>query len=129
MSTEQNKAVVRRFIEEVLTKQNAAVVDELFAPDYVNHMMPGGREGFKQFFPMLRSAFPDLKMESNIERLMAEGDYVMVRVTMRITNAGKEAAGSGLGEYRLANGKIVEDWPVSGAMDLMQQVGVTLPSG
>jgi predicted SnoaL-like aldol condensation-catalyzing enzyme len=129
MSTESNKAVVRRFIEEILNKQNAAPVDELLAPDYVNHMMPGGREGFKQFFPVLRSASPDLKMEFNIERLMAEGDYVMVRVATRITNAGKEAAGSGLGEYRLANGKIVEDWPVSGATDLMQQVGVTLPSG
>jgi len=129
MSTEQNKAVVRRFIEEVLNKQNAALVDELLAPDYVNHMMPGGREGFKQFLPTLRSAYPDLKMEFNIERLMAEGDYVMVRVTTRVTNAGKEAAGSGLGEYRLANDKIVEDWPVSGATDLIQQVGVTLPSG
>ena len=129
MSTEQNKAVVRRFIEEVLNKQNAALVDELFAPDYVNHMMPGGREGFKQFFPMLRSAYPDLKMEINIERMMAEGDYVMLRATMRITNAGKEATGSGLGEYRLANGKIVEDWPLSGSADLMPQVGVTLPSG
>ena len=129
MSTEQNKAVVRRFIEEVLNKQNAALVDELFAPDYVNHMMPGGREGFKQFFPMLRSAYPDLKMELNIERLMAEGDYVMLRATIRVINAGKEATGSGLGEYRLANGKIVEDWPVSGSADLMPQVGVTLPSG
>ena len=129
MSTEQNKAVVRRFIEEVLNNQNAALVDELFAPDYVNHMMPGGREGFKQFFPMLRSAYPDLKMEINIERMMAEGDYVMLRATMRITNAGKEATGSGLGEYRLANGKIVEDWPLSGSAELMPQVGVTLPSG
>ena len=129
MSTEQNKAVVRRFIEEVLNKQNAALVDELFAPDYVNHMMPGGREGFKQFFPMLRSAYPDLKMEINIERMMAEGDYVMLRATIRVTNAGKEATGSGLGEYRLANGKIVEDWPLSGSADLMPQVGVTLPSG
>lgn len=129
MSTEQNKAVVRRFIEEVLNKQNAALVDELFAPDYVNHMMPGGREGFKQFFPMLRSAYPDLKMELNIERMMAEGDYVMLRAAIRVTNAGKEATGSGLGEYRLANGKIVEDWPLSGSADLMPQVGVTLPSG
>jgi predicted SnoaL-like aldol condensation-catalyzing enzyme len=129
MSTEQNKAVVRRFIEEILNKQNAALVDELFAADYVNHMMPGGREGFKQFLPMLRSAYPDLKMYTSIERLMAEGDYVMVRATMRITNAGKEATGSGLGEYRLANRKIVEDWPLSGSADLMQQVGVTLPSG
>ena len=129
MSTESNKAIVRRFIEEVLNKQNAALVDELFAPDYINHMMPGGREGFKQFFPMLRSAYPDLKMELNIERLMAEGDYVMLRATVRVTNAGKEATGSGLGEYRLANGKIVEDWPLSGSADLMPQVGVTLPSG
>ena len=129
MSTEQNKAVVRRFIEEVLNKQNAALVDELCAPDYVNHMMPGGREGFKQFLPMLRSAYPDLKMELNIERLMAEGDYVMMRAMVRVTNAGKEATGSGLGEYRLANGKIVEDWPLSGSADLMPQVGVTLPSG
>ena len=129
MSTEQNKAVVRRFIEEVLNKQNAALVDELFAPDYVNHMVPGGREGFKQFFPMLRSAFPDFKWHFSIERLMAEGDYVMLRATVRVTKAGKEATGSGLGEYRLANGKIVEDWPLSGSADLMPQVGVTLPSG
>ena len=128
MSTEQNKAVVRRFIEEVLNKQNAALVDELFAPDYVNHMMPGGREGFKQFFPMLRSAYPDLKMEFNIERLMAEGDYVMGRATMHVTNAGKEATGSGLAEFRLANGKIVEDWPIANVPEVLQQVGVALPS-
>ena len=127
MSTEQNKAVVRRFIEEILTNQNAALVDELFAPDYVNHLVPGGREGFKQFFSMIRSTYPDLKMDYKIERLMAEGDYVMMRASMRISNDGKEATGSGLGEYRLANGKIVEDWPLSGAAELLQQVGVALP--
>jgi predicted SnoaL-like aldol condensation-catalyzing enzyme len=127
MSTEQNKAVVRRFIEGTMNTMNNALVDELFAPDYVNHMMPGGREGFKQFLPMLRSAYPDLKLEFNIERMMAEGDYVMLRAAMRVTNAGKEATGSGLGEFRLTSGKIVEDWPLSGATDLMQQVGVILP--
>ena len=127
MSTEQNKAVVRRFLEEILTNQNAALVDELLAPDYVNHMLPGGREGFKQFAPMLRSAYPDLTMDYKIERLMAEGDYVMMRASMRISYAGKEATGSGLGEYRLKNGKIVEDWPLSGAAELLQQVGVALP--
>jgi predicted SnoaL-like aldol condensation-catalyzing enzyme len=128
MSTEQNKAVVRRFIEEILINQNAALVDELLAPDYINHMVPGGREGFKQFFPMVRSAAPDLKFNFSIERMMAEGDYVMIRATSHVTNAGKEASGSGLGEYRVANGKIVEDWPLSGAFELLQQVGVTLPS-
>ena len=129
MSTEQNKAVVRRFIEEILTNQNAALVDELFAPDYVNHLVPGGREGFKQFFTMLSSAFPDLKFHYSVEHLIAEGDYVVARITYHITNAGKEATGSDLSEYRVANGKIVEDWPPSGTAALLQQVGVTLPSG
>ncbi len=129
MSTEQNKAVVRRFIEEILTNQNAALVDELFAPDYVNHLMPGGREGFKQFLPMMRSAFPDFKFHFNIEHLIAEGDHVVARFTWRVTNAGKEATSSDLSEYRVANGKIVEDWPPSDTAALLQQVGVTLPSG
>ncbi len=60
---------------------DSSFVDELFAPDYVNHMVPGGREGFKQFFAMMRSAYPGLKMEYKIERLMAEGDYVMMRAS------------------------------------------------
>jgi len=129
MSTEQNKAVVRRFIEEVLNNQNFALVDELLAPDYVNHLAPGGREGFKQFWTMWSSAFPDLKFHSSVEHLIAEGDYVVARITYHFTNAGKEATGSDLSEYRVANGKIVEDWPPSGTADLLQQVGVTLPSG
>ena len=129
MSTEQNKAVVRRFIEQTLSSLDVALVDELFAPDYVNHMMPRGREGFKQFFSMLRSAYPDLKMHNSIEHLIAEGDYVVARVTFHFTNAGKEATVSDLAEFRLANGKIVEDWPISEVAALMQQVGVTLPPG
>ena len=127
MSTEQNKAVVRRFIEETLNAMDSSLVDELFAPDYSNHMVPGGREGFKQFFSMVASAYPDLKMKYSIERLMAEGDYVMMRASMHISNNGKEATGTGLGEYRFANGKIVEDWPLSGVAELLQQVGVALP--
>jgi predicted SnoaL-like aldol condensation-catalyzing enzyme len=127
MSTEQNKTVVRRFIEEALNAMDSSLVDELFAPGYTNHMVPGGREGFKQFFSMVGSAYPDLKMKYSIERLMAEGDYVMMRASIHISNNGKEATGSGLGEYRFANGKIVEDWPLSGAAELLQQVGVALP--
>lgn len=129
MSTEQNKAVVRRLIEEVLNKQDFAHVDELLAPDYINHLAPGGREGFKQFNTMLRSAVPNLKVYMSIEHLTAEGDYVVARMTFHFANAGKEATGSDWSEYRFANGKIVEDWPPSGMMGLLQQVGVTLPSG
>jgi predicted SnoaL-like aldol condensation-catalyzing enzyme len=127
MSTEQNKAVVRRFIETELTNLDVSLVDELFAPDYVNHMLPGGREGFKQFMTMMRSAIPGLKIHQSVDHLVAEGDYVVARTNLRYTNAGKEASGSYLSEYRLANGKIVEDWPPSDAMGLLQQVGVTLP--
>lgn len=127
MSTEQNKAVVRRFVESSLNTMNSDFVDELFAPDYVNHMLPGGREGFKQFFAMIRTAYPGLKMNYKIERMMAEGDYVMMRANAHVSYHGKEATGTGLGEYRLANGKIVEDWPLSGAAELMQQVGIALP--
>jgi predicted ester cyclase len=129
MSTEQNKAVVRRFVEGTLNNLDNAFVDELFAPDYVNHLVPGGREAFKQFFTMMRSAFPDLKFHNSIEHLIAEGDHVVARITFHFTNAGKEATVSDLSEYRLANGKIVEDWPPSGTAALLQQVGVTLPSG
>jgi predicted ester cyclase len=129
MSTEQNKAVVRRFIEGALTKMDGALVDELFAPNYVNHMVPGGLEAFKQFFTMLTSAFPDLKLRYSVEHLVAEGDYVVARITFHVTNAGKEATGSGLSEYRLANGKIVEDWPPSDTAALLEEVGVTLPTG
>ena len=128
MSTDQNKAVVRRFIEQLLNNMDMTLVDELFAPGYVNHLVPGGREGFKQFFSGVRSAFPALQWHFTIERLMAEGEYVMVRATMRATNAGKDATGSGLAEFRLANGKIVEDWPTANVPEVLQQVGVALPS-
>ena len=128
MSTEQNKAVVRRFVEGSLNTMNSNLVDDLFAPDYVNHMVPGGIEGFKQFIAMMRSTYPDLKIEYKIERLMAEGDYVMMRASSRLSYNGKEATGSGLGEYRLVNGKIVEDWPLSGALELLQALGIQMPA-
>jgi predicted SnoaL-like aldol condensation-catalyzing enzyme len=127
MSTEQNKAVVRRFIEQILNNMDSTHVDEVFAPEYANHMVPGGREGFKQFVAMIGSAFPDLKWNIQIERMLAEGDDVMLRATMHVTNAGKEASASGMGEFRVVNGKIVEDWPLSGSAELMQLVGVALP--
>ena len=128
MSIEQNKTIVRRFIEEMLDNVNPTLVDELLAPDYVNHFLPGGREGFKQFFTVLSSAFPDLKLHYSVEHLIAEGDYVVARIKYQFTNAGKEAWGSDLSEYRFANGKIVEDWPPTSTAALLEQVGVTLPS-
>jgi predicted SnoaL-like aldol condensation-catalyzing enzyme len=126
MSTEQNKAVVRRFIERELNTMDLAVVDEILAPDYVNHMVPGGREGFKKFDAMMRSG-AGFKMDITIEHLVAEGDYVVARITYHVSNAGKEVTASELSEYRVVNGKIAEDWPPTGAAALMQQVGIKMP--
>ena len=127
MSTEQNKAVVRRFVEEILNTMDITKVDELLAPDYANHVVPGGRESFKQFITMMRSAYPDLKWNFEIKRMLAEGDDVMMRASAYYANGGKEASGEGWGEYRVVNGKIVEDWPLSGVFEMLQQVGITLP--
>ena len=133
MSPDRTDSLLRRLFEHAFNEGTFAVVDELLAPGGITHTstwgVPQNREGFKQLIALFRSAFPDLKMHTSIEHLIAEGDYVVARITFHYTNAGKEATGSGLSEYRLANGKIVEDWPPSDSAALLQQVGVTLPSG
>ena len=83
MSTEQNKALVRRYWEEVWNNGNLAVVDELIGTDFDGHPLPGepdvGRDpaGQKQLVGMYRTAFPDLHM--TIENLNGRGDRVAVR--------------------------------------------------
>ena len=78
--SEQNKALYRRFVDEVVNKRNLAVIDELMTPDYIEHdeMPPGiasGTEGLKQMMGMFLSAFPDL--QSTTEQVVAEGDMVV----------------------------------------------------
>lgn len=127
MSTDQNKMVVRSFVEEILNNKNQALVDELLAPDYVNHLVPGGREAFRQFWSMMWSTYPDFKVHGSIEHQVAEADYVVTRLTFRVENGDKEASVSSLSEHRVVDGKIVEDWPVIGAEVALQQVGIALP--
>ena len=134
MSTEQNKAVVRRFMTEVLATGNIDLVDELLAPDYMNRAYNTNREGFKPLLSAMRSAIPDLHFE--IQELVAEGDAVVARFTGGGTNTGslmgmpptgKSFSARGLTYYRLANGKIVEDDPIT-APDLMQVLGIQMPA-
>ena len=134
MSTEQNKAVVRRFIAEVLGSGNAALADELLAPNYVNRMTGSDLAGFKGFLAAMGGALPDLRME--IQDLVAEGDAVVARFTMVGTHTGSLMGESptgnkisvrGLTYYRLANGKIVEDDPMS-TPDVMQALGIQMPA-
>jgi ketosteroid isomerase-like protein len=117
MSTEQNKAVVRRFMTEVLAGGNLALVDELLAPNYVNRSTGTDREATKGVFAALRGAISGLHF--HIENMVAEGDEVVARFTMDGTMAGQPASARGLTYYRLAGGRIVEDDPIT-SPDLSQ---------
>jgi predicted ester cyclase len=118
MSIEQNKAVVRRFVEEVLVGGKVDLVDDLLAAEYVNRGMGGmGRADFKAWLSVA-SAGPGGRME--IQDLVAEGDAVVARFTYAITlPSGEEIDARGLTYYRLADGRIVEDDPLT-SPDLTQ---------
>jgi steroid delta-isomerase-like uncharacterized protein len=135
MSIEQNKALVRRLVDEVINQGNMSVIDKLFAPDFVEHEklppeIPPGREAPKLLFTMLRSAFPDFK--ATIEHLVAEGDTVVVSMAwtgtqkgefMGVPATGKSISIGVIDIIRLAEGKFVEHWGIMDSMALMQQLG------
>ena len=136
MSTEQNKASVRRLMEEVFNRGKTSLVDELFAPDFVEHEelppgIPPGREAVKQLPAIFRSAFPDFKV--TIDDVIAEGDKVAVRSTwsgthkgefMGIAPTGKSVSFGVFDIIRIAGGKFVEHWGQMDNMGMMQQLGV-----
>jgi predicted ester cyclase len=91
VSTQENKALARRVLEEMFNKGNLNLADEVFAPDYVDHdpAMPEdirGPEGFKEYVSIFRTAFPDIHLE--IEDQVAEGDKVVTRWTGTGTHEG-----------------------------------------
>jgi steroid delta-isomerase-like uncharacterized protein len=139
MSAETNKALIRRWIEEAINKQNLALVDELFTSDYVNHYfppgLPQGPEGEKIFSSGFFTAFPDGQMI--IENLLAEGDEVAVRWIysgthtgsfMNLPPTGKPFSAQGVNIFRIANGKIAENWASFDMLGLLQQLGA-VPAG
>ena len=135
MSTEQNKALFRRLMEEVFDRGNISLNDELFAPDFVEHEelppgIPAGSEGVKQLSTMFRSAFPDFK--ATIDDMIAEGDKVVIRQTwsgthrgefMGIPPSGKSVSFGVYDTIRIAGGKVVEHWGQMDTMGMMQQLG------
>ena len=133
--SEENKALFRRFVDEIINKKDVSLIDDLIAGDMVDHnLLPGqepGREGMKQMLGMFLAAFPDLR--SNIDLLVAEGDIVAGRMTttgthkqdfMGIPATGKQVNFSEIHIVRIVNGKAVEHWGNSDDMGMMQQLGV-----
>ncbi len=131
MSVEEHKVLVRRFFDEIVNGGNLAVVDEIFAPTF-----PAGLEGVKATASMWRTAFPDLQL--TIEDLIADGDHVVARLTIRGTHrgaltsrmlgtiapTGRQATWTGIDIFRIAGGRIVERWNERDLVGLLQQLGV-----
>ena len=126
MSIEQNKAVVRRYITEVLAGGDVDLVDELLAANYVNAGMGGmGRSDFKAWLNAA-SAGPGGRME--VEELIGEGDVVVARFTYAIKLPdGQQITARGLAYYRLADGRIVADDAIT-TPDLRQVFASQMPS-
>jgi len=112
MATDQNKDVVRRFINEVLIGGQVDRIDELLAPGYRNRALDVDLSAFKEILPGLASALPERSFD--VEELIAEGDAVVARYTSEMRDAGgKTISVRGMTYYRLTDGKIVEDDPVT----------------
>ena len=140
MSTEENKAIVRRWFQEVLNDKRLDRADDHVAQDYVDHgPLPGqapGLGGAKRKWATYAAAFPDLRTWS--EDMVAERDEVAVRwmaegtqqgELLGIPPSGKQARFTGMSIFRLAEGKIAEQWEEWDTLDLMRQLGVMPSAG
>lgn len=142
MSSEANKALMRRFYEEFWCKGNADAVGELVHADFIDHQEPvdgppGRRHGLEAMKALVRdwrAGFPD--MSETIEDLIAEGDRVCGRFTLRGTHrgefrgippTGRAIEISGIDVVRVAGGKIIEFWYSEDTLGLYQQLGAFPP--
>jgi predicted ester cyclase len=135
MSGTDNKTIVLRLIEEVLSNGKWAVADELIDPNFALHL-PGsqeplrGIEGLKRAAEGFRSGFPDRRLL--VEDIICEGDKVAVRVKQQGTHqgifqginpTGKKVNVPAIAFFRVANGKISEEWLSNDRLGLLQQIG------
>jgi steroid delta-isomerase-like uncharacterized protein len=139
MSTEHNKAIVRRWSEELWSQGNLAVADEIVAPDYLRHdpgapFVARGPGDVKRLVTMLRGVFPDIKIE--VQDLIAEGDKVVSRYTSVATDtrgvAGRPPTGRvirtlAIQIFRFKDGKVVESWAVRDDLGTFRQLGLVPP--
>ena len=135
MSTEENKALVRRFVEEAQTRHNLAAVDEYISPDFMDHSAPPGlppdREGVKMQFTMFFTALPDL--HAIIHDQVADENKVVTRKTLRGTHKGDLMGIPPTGKtvdievidiLAVKDGKITDHWNLVDQLGLLQQLGV-----
>ncbi len=144
MSVEENKAVVRRFIEagndiKGDVSKIPAMIAECLAPDHVHHTPAMGSETklpeTTAFYNMVFSSFPDIYY--TIDSIVAEGDRVVMQLTSTMTHrgtfqgipaTGKRITNTAVDVFRVANGKITDEWSYPDLLGMMQQLGA-IPSG
>ena len=135
--SEENKALARRILEDLVVTLNLEKIDEYFAADVVVHVpfleLPPGREGLYSSFP---GAIADVAL--TFPDQIAEGDRVVTRWSSEFTHTGdlfgvpatgKRVKQSGIMIYRSKGGKVVEQWAEANMLGLMQQLGVVPPPG
>src|SRR5438874_1835366 len=139
MSTESNKAVVRRIGDEFWNQGRVEVLEEVFAADVIDHYpapgQPAGRDGVVALNVGFRRAFPDMRM--TVDDVIAEGDRIAWRWTaqgthqgelMGIPATGKPATVHGVSVDRFMDDRIVERWLNLDMLGLLQQIGA-IPVG
>ena len=133
--SEKIKARTRQFYDEVVNAGAIDRVDEFCTEDFVDHEefpgIPSDREGVKQFFSMMRSAFPDFRVE--VEDVIVEGDKAAARIRMTGTHEGefmgvapthKRIDVQGVDLLRIVDEeRAAEHWGVTDTATLMQQIG------
>ena len=135
MSTiEQNKEIVRGFIDRVFTKGDLTAIDELLTENFVNHDphfgAPEGREAFRHMGAVMREACPD--WHSDLELLVGEGDFVVEQFTASGTQrgelagvapTGREVVMPGINIFRIVDGRIAERWGRVDELGVLRQLG------
>jgi predicted ester cyclase len=124
MSGEENKALIRRVMDEVFSQGDTEKIDQYFAPNWVQHDAPpnagGDRNALKQVLRTIRGGFPDVR--TRIDIILAEGDLVAYRATAEGTHTkeyfgvaptGKRVTLRQMNIDRIRDGKIVESWSES----------------
>jgi len=140
MAVNGNKAIYRRWFEEVVGTGDLALADELLAPGYRLHFpgvpRPLDADGHKSLVAMFRAAFPD--WAENVEDVIGEDDRVVIRVTgsghhrgafQGIAPTGAHVTATGVGIARIADGRIAEAWAAYDELGLLQQIGAGPPPG
>ncbi|MCX6081305.1 MAG: ester cyclase [Chloroflexi bacterium] len=136
MSSDQNKQIMRRMIEEVWNQGNLPSADELFASTHTSPsapQLPPGSEGVKMMVKMFREAMPDYHM--NIDLMVADDAQVSARFTQSGTHSGgdlmgmkasgRKATWTEIGVLRIEDGKIVESWYEVDMLSMVQQLNGT----